>query len=281
MKFINSKLTLLFIILTLGIVNIRCSPLIDLIDLFMKNEIVMCKGMSIEVTNKNGKLNIEAIDKFKRIYSWDSKSVTLKLGSRWNQRWDGSLGIYCPSGVPGIHCAVEEGQQHFCSKQELMEWIYNYPFYTDTSLTFIYTNNGLGIGWVIRQKPNDPKLPNMMVLLVNVWQLYINGKKPDSLPGATDSLVNISFDKNVIPCMPSVGNFIPSQPTILNGRMYSGRAVDIMKEGNISSNDIENVISNPSWKKTEGLDTLYRVYQPSFYWAKVDTSGRVILVRRH
>jgi hypothetical protein len=272
LKIITSKLVLLFLILSIIIVNISCTQLFDLVGLFIKNEIVMCKGMSIEVNNKSEKLKIEALNKFKREYSWDSKSVTLTLMPR-QQRLNGSLGIYSPTGAEGIHCVVQEGQQHFCSKQDIMDWIHNCHFYTDTGLNFIYTNNGLGIGWGIRIKPDDP---NMIALLVDVWQFYINGKKPDSLPGATDSLVNISFDKNIIPCMPTVGKFIPSQPTIINERHYSGKAIDLMKEHNISSKDVERIIQQPGWEYKHGV---YCTYGLKFQikWITMDKNGRIVL----
>jgi hypothetical protein len=279
MKIKNARLIAILVALVIVATFTFPTIMVNLIDLVAKKELVMCKGMNIELNNKNGKLQIEAINKTNRRYSWDSKSVSLRLFSRSAkpERWYGSMGIYCPSGVSGIHCVVEEGQQHFCSKQELMEWIYNYYFYNDTSLTFSYTNNGLGIGWGIRIKPDDP---NMMALLVVVWQFYINGKKPDTLPGATDSLVKISFDKNIIPCMPTAGNFIPSQPTIINGRKYSGRAIDMMKEGNITSKEIEDLITKPHWKELKGLYSYYMGEEP-FLGAIVDKDGRVVSVIIH
>ena len=149
-----------------------------------ENEIVMSEGMRIEATNRYGTIQIEALRGTKRAYTWDGQTREVLLAAR-KARWYGSMGIYSPgdssfASVNGIHRAVvQEGQQHFGSLKEAMDWL-NQPWHRDE---LSYTNSGLVVGW--------SRTPGRGQLNVEVWQIFIDGKKPTSLPGAKDSAIRV------------------------------------------------------------------------------------------
>ena len=108
------------------------------------------------------------------------------------KRWYGSLGIYFPG--PGDHWnehngitrgVVEEGQQHFETPEQALKWIDEHkstkyvggrPF-----MHYAYRNDGLMVGW--------SKTPERKQLNVEVWQIYIDGKKPTKLAGSDDEKI--------------------------------------------------------------------------------------------
>jgi hypothetical protein len=149
------------------------------------NEMVMSSGMSITVSNKVGTITITAGQGFKRSYTWDGATRSVDLWPR-KERWYGSLGAYYPG--PGEHWknnhgitrgVLEEGQQHFQTMDEAMHWI-ELPYHNGC----VYRNNGLMVWWkrVLERKQ----------LNVEVWQIYIGGKKPQKLSGSHDSLIIVS-----------------------------------------------------------------------------------------
>ena len=76
--------------------------------------------------------------------------------------------------VPSITRAVlEEGQQHFSSADEAVAWL------AGRRSTCVWTGDGLVVGW---SKNTARKQLN-----VEVWQIYINGAKPNNLAGAQDA----------------------------------------------------------------------------------------------
>ena len=59
-----------------------------------------------------------------------------------------------------------------------MKWIKKRRF-----MDYVYTNDGLMVGWHIE----------VHTLSCEVWQILINGKKPDNLEGSEDEKISISF----------------------------------------------------------------------------------------
>lgn len=54
----------------------------------------------------------------------------------------------------------------------------------------VYNNQGLAIGLKVVELPGKER--REPVRTVEVWQIYIKGKKPMSLPGARDDAISVS-----------------------------------------------------------------------------------------
>jgi hypothetical protein len=149
------------------------------------NEMVMIPGMSITVSNDAGIITITAGRGFKRSYTWNGATRSVELWPR-KKRWHGSLGAYYPG--PGEHWkdnhgitrgVLEEGQQHFQTLLEAMEWIHQ-PYHEGC----LYRNDGLMVWWRL--------VPERKQLNVEVWQIYIVGKQPTKLPESHDGQIAVS-----------------------------------------------------------------------------------------
>jgi hypothetical protein len=154
-----------------------------------ENEIVMSEGMSISATNSYGTMKITAGKGTLRHYTWKGATRTATLLPR-KERWYGSLGIYYPGEGnhwkkhDGITRAVlEEGQQHFKSISEAIEWIKQ-----DSHWGYIYRDDGLVVGWNKMEGAGG-------TLSVSVWQIYIDGDKPTSLPGSQNENIAVELPK--------------------------------------------------------------------------------------
>lgn len=151
-----------------------------------ENEIVMSKGMKIKATTPVGMIEIEAGEGCERSYTWEGATRSVIMGPR-GERWHGSLGLAYPG--PGNHWqehngitrgVLEEGQQHFSSEKEALAWIKERGFVKP-----VYRKDGLVVGW--------SKVLERHQLNVEVWQIYIKGKKPKKLPGANDAAIQVAM----------------------------------------------------------------------------------------
>ncbi len=142
----------------------------------------MLPNTRIVATTDAGKIVIAASQGLKRSYTWDGATRSVEMWPR-KERWYGSLGVYFPG--PGDHWVpnngisrgvVQEGQQHFKTVGEAMKWIDEQKW-----LPLVYRNDGLAVGW--------RKVPERRQLTVEVWQIYIDGKKPTNLPGSQDEKI--------------------------------------------------------------------------------------------
>jgi hypothetical protein len=133
-----------------------------------ENEMVMTPGMKIIVRAKSGA---------------DGGTRSVEMWPR-HERWNGSIGAYFPG--PGAHwfphrgiyrCVVDEGQLNFSSIAKASEFLSKTP----AMVPRIYRNDGLTI-WISK---------NGGTLGVDVYQVYINGKKPVKLPGAQDAQIEV------------------------------------------------------------------------------------------
>jgi hypothetical protein len=113
----NRKITICIFLLIVASCGSNIST-----SLFSTNEMVMSEGMVIEAINNNGRIKVQAGKGMKRVVYIDNQRVDLEMISR-SKRWNGSLGAYSPGGGDPIHIVIEEGQQHFCSINEAMEWL--------------------------------------------------------------------------------------------------------------------------------------------------------------
>lgn len=152
----------------------------------IQNEIVMPPESTITYTASFGFFSIRSGKGLKRFYTWDEITRSAVLSPR-KKRWYGSLGLYYPG--PGNHWipahkgisrgVLSEGQQHFHSYNEAIDWLSRRPHTT-------YRNDGLVVSVI--------KILDRRQLAVEVWQIYIDGKKPTKLPGSENSKIITSWD---------------------------------------------------------------------------------------
>jgi len=153
-----------------------------------KVESVMTHGVRITAITPQGSILVYAGEDYTRTYTWDGASRSVKLIPRKN-RWYGSLGLYYPGqdtweAHNGITRGVfNEGQMHFESSDEALGWIHSRTF-----MPHVYRNDGLVVGWY----KNAPESPTLMV---DIWQIYIRGAKPSSLPGAQDGAIVVEHGR--------------------------------------------------------------------------------------
>jgi hypothetical protein len=106
-------------------------------------------------------------------------------------RWDGSLGLIYPGmgshwfpTRDGISRGVlEEGQQHFQNIEEAMNWLNKQK----DIFPLVYSDDGLVVSYA-KFLPREQ-------LNVDVWQILINGKKPEHLIGNNNSAIHASWVK--------------------------------------------------------------------------------------
>jgi hypothetical protein len=142
-----------------------------------KNEPVMTPGTKIIARTPCCELTITAGRGLKRSYTWRGGTRSIEMRPR-DERWNGSMGLYSPGAGghwrehEGVRfCVAEEGQMNFSSQRKAMAWLSETPAFSPR----IYRNDGLTV-WVHKNQS----------LGVDVFQVYINGRKPRGLPGARD-----------------------------------------------------------------------------------------------
>jgi ankyrin repeat protein len=193
-----------------------------------KTETVMTYGMKITATTKSGTMTITAGDGYSRAYTWKGATRTEELGAR-GERWYGSLGIASPGAGEhwkehdGVtHAVLEEGQQHFKTLALAQKWIRSRGY-----LPYVYNDTGLFVEW---GKTGGTGLD------VDVWQLYINGKKPSHLPGSNNSAIKVNYEKR------------PGAPTTL---------ADAVRQGNLGAvKALLNKGADPNAKNNIGTPVL-------------------------
>lgn len=147
-----------------------------------RNEVVLDDGTRLVATTPQGTIKVDAGPGLLRRYTWDGATRAVVMRPR-EERHAGSLGIHYEGTPPdwkphnGIRkVKVEEGQRHFDNQSDAKIWM------QIRRLHYVHTSNGLVVGW---KRKGD-------TLQVEVWQFYIGGDKPAYLPGAKDSVVQVS-----------------------------------------------------------------------------------------
>lgn len=238
---------------------------------FTPKEPAMCPGMNIDVTRGSDRLKISAKGTKTRIYEIKGHTIEVDLGPRRN-RWRGSLGLYRPGGKGNFHLVLDEGQQHFHSEKEAHDWI---KFVGDR-LGYMYSSDGLVVGWKLQK---DPESDQNYALSVDLWQIVIQGKKPESFKGADDKTLKITRSSNACKEFKVASNFNPSSPQSLDGREYSGKVIDRMNEKWITPSRIEQTINHgKSYKDGEYMVYTYDENGFNFIRVKLDKSGKVVLL---
>jgi hypothetical protein len=152
--------------------------------LLPSTEFVLSKGMKIAATTADGTVVITAGEGTERTFSGDGWTKKRRLIAR-STRWYGSLGLYDPAASFSTHgrVLVDEGKQFFATESEALRYLYGESGY----FKLVFTSNGLVVGYHVEAIPGGEPTRS-----VEVWQIYINGKKPSSLRGADDSAIRVS-----------------------------------------------------------------------------------------
>jgi len=236
-----------------------------------KNEIVMCTGSSITARSDGQSIRVTADGATRRRYEVSDLNVVQELRPR-EERWNGSLGLYSPVGSNGLHVVAEEGFQHFNSTDELEAWL----SWNSERLHHVYTSDGLWVGWDVQLRPERSASGPPRALTVEVWQVFVDGAKPAGLPNSRD--VDISRIRGEAVCSHPIP-FVGSEPRRIDGHLYSGRAIDILKERGISADQVSRIVSKGSPREQRNLRIYYNESgEGGFSFVVVNESGDVILV---
>tara|TARA_B100002049_G_scaffold145962_1_gene108430 strand:+ start:2813 stop:3973 length:1161 start_codon:yes stop_codon:yes gene_type:complete len=142
-----------------------------------QNEVVLSDGTQLVADAPWGRIKIEAGPGLRRVYTWRGHRRGVVLEPR-TERFAGSMGIHFEGEPPVWEPAdgitkvdIEEGQRRFETVDDALIWM------QIRRLRYSYTNDGMVVGW----KPDGD------TLVVELWQFYIDGEKPTSLPKAEDT----------------------------------------------------------------------------------------------
>jgi hypothetical protein len=233
---------------------------------FDSHETVMAPGMTITATRSGQTMNIKALDAFRRVYSWAGMTKVFRLQGR-KQRWYGSQGIYRPYGDRDLHAVLEEGQQHFDNLEGAMAWLQQRGRWLDLQ----WTSSGLVLGWKDQRRPVD----GFPALSVEVWQLYILGRKPRRLPGSSSAGLVVRGGSPQ-----DVSAYRLPSAKVISGRSFTGRALGLMED---SRNDAQQVLAVLRAAPSEVRDGLRwhsgRTMQPPIHcFVCTNSSGAVLPV---
>ena len=148
-------------------------------------ENILTKGMKITAQTPIEKLIIEGLEGTKRRFIGEKWSKVANLIPR-QSRWYGSLGLYDParSSTQEGRLLINEGRQFFKNENEALRFLCNLRKSVDQLDKLTYSSNGLVISYHIT--------PVHKVKNINIWQIYINGKKPTALKGADNHAIEVT-----------------------------------------------------------------------------------------
>lgn len=143
------------------------------------NVAVLSDGNQVVAKTAAGQMKIEAGPGLRRIFDWDgmrrgvitqARKKSFAGGQSKGITFDGKPSVWADAnGIDKLH--YEEGRRHFETVDDALIWMQIRRLY------FTYTNQGLVLGW---RREGD-------TLHVELWQFYIDGKKPISMPDAHDA----------------------------------------------------------------------------------------------
>lgn len=140
-------------------------------------EAVLTPGDGVRATNRSGTVEISYVSPTERRYQWDGASRVVKMIPR-DKPFRGVLGLYEPANAPigdeNVRLVVQESKIYFSNYEEL------YSFLRQSSgvMDWVYTSDGLVVGYSKSASRNQINL--------DLWQLFVGGKKPSDLRGARD-----------------------------------------------------------------------------------------------
>jgi hypothetical protein len=154
-------------------------------DLPAATEYVLSKGMVITATNPYGTVTITGGPGAERSFSGKGWAFKRTLTSR-DTRWNGSLGLYDPGETfspSEPRLLVGEGRLFFESESEALRYLYPGSAYSKP----VFNNHGLVVSYHVEEFPGEAPMR-----AVEVWQIYIKGKRPHLLRGGDDVAVTMT-----------------------------------------------------------------------------------------
>lgn len=191
-------------------------------------ETVMTTGMKIAATNSSGTVQIREAGGFQREYSWPTGTKIFRLSGR-EKRWYGSRGAYRPDGDGTLHAVLEEGQQHFDTVEGAIAWLEWQSRWNQLK----WSSDGLVVGWKEQRRESD----GFIALTVDVWQLYILGRKPFNLTGASNGSLSVTGEKTAAHSPLKL-----PLAQVVAGRRFTGRALSLMGDDGITTDDVMTVL---------------------------------------
>jgi hypothetical protein len=148
--------------------------------------------MVITAHTPHGVLSIEGEKESWRRFSSSGWTARRRLIAR-SERWNGSLGLYDPATTlfsPYGRLLAEEGRLFFASETEALRYL------AASAAHFrpVFNRSGLVVGLNIDHAPGHEPTRS-----IQVWQIYIQGRKPVALRGGDDALVQVSGGLTHIP----------------------------------------------------------------------------------
>jgi hypothetical protein len=144
---------------------------------FIKNRVALSPGTIVRATTAMGTMEVRADDGFGRWYTWEgaTRFEVLEPGNSMEPPGllSGGLGDHWEPHHGITRAVLQEGQQHFDSQEQALEWLQGLTWYPH-----VHRGDGLVVGW--------GKCLSRSQLNVDVWQIYIRGEKPSRLPGGHD-----------------------------------------------------------------------------------------------
>jgi hypothetical protein len=162
----------------------------------LAQEIVMSQGMEIVARNSLGTIKITAGKGLERSYTWEGGTRSVVMKAR-KEHWGGKLGIYFPgegqhwtehNGV--TRAVLEEAERHFHSFEEIITFLNDSTRQQYT----VYRDDGLVVTW---HKEIGSPPGKGGTLLVNVWQLLLDGKKPTAIAGSQNENITVRYSAEI------------------------------------------------------------------------------------
>ena len=144
------------------------------------SEVVLRPGMAVTVRSPLGPVTVSAGAGTERTCSSPGWSQRLRLQSR-TDRWCGSLGLTNGDGVHGPF-VLDEGQIHVQTRIDALRWLTHQAEYFGAR----WTRDGL-VCAIAGDGLSQPR-PQW----VEIWQLYVNGRRPRDLPLADDAAFTVT-----------------------------------------------------------------------------------------
>jgi hypothetical protein len=153
-------------------------------------ELVLQDNVRLVATTPSGAITVKAGDAFDRTYEWNGCIFEGMSISPRSERWYGSQGLrgersagFFPSlfTCKGVSRPLfEESQLHFPSVTAAQTWLARYGKIFDTA----WTNDGLVVQWGVSPGRNQ--------INVSLTQLCVQGRRPDSLVGASEAAIQVT-----------------------------------------------------------------------------------------
>jgi len=181
-----------FWVVCLIYIAVGCSSLTKNVRCEIPQEAVLSDGMKVCASTEMDRLCIEAGPCNKRTITWDGKVRSITLVPR-KERWHGKLGLIDP-GQPdnywkdkdGITAAeITEAEIRYNSVEDAVRTLKHPDDYT---LNVVCNDNGLLFKWRKTVFPDGMKLLDLMI-----FQILINGEKPQSLPGSQNDKITVTY----------------------------------------------------------------------------------------